>query len=90
MDAVGDAIEITVLDNGVGMPKERLNWLQQHIEQSANMDMEHDAETGIGLANVNERIVRLFGEDYGISISSSEGVGTAVCIRVPNENKEQL
>ncbi|WP_040949528.1 cache domain-containing sensor histidine kinase [Gorillibacterium massiliense] len=39
--------------------------------------------TGIGIKNVHDRIVLLYGEDYGVSITSELGKGTQVKIRLP-------
>ena len=38
---------------------------------------------GIGLYNVNERLICLYGEKYGLDISSTVGEGTRVTVRVP-------
>ncbi len=38
---------------------------------------------GIGLYNVNERLICLFGEKYGLDISSTVGEGTKVTVRIP-------
>ena len=36
--------------------------------------------TGIGVGNVDQRIKLIYGEDYGIHISSEEGKGTTVTL----------
>ncbi len=38
---------------------------------------------GIGLHNVNERLIYLYGEKYGLDISSTVGRGTKVAVRIP-------
>lgn len=38
---------------------------------------------GIGLHNVNERLICLYGEKYGLDISSAVGKGTKVTVRIP-------
>ena len=62
-----------VIDDGVGMPQDQIPRL-------------NDAESGpsgYGIANVHRRIRMYFGEEYGVTIMSDEGVGTAVMIRMP-------
>lgn len=39
--------------------------------------------SGIGIRNVHDRIVLLYGESYGVSIDSQPGEGTKVRIRMP-------
>lgn len=38
---------------------------------------------GIGLHNVNERLICLYGEKYGLDVSSTVGKGTKVTARIP-------
>ncbi len=38
---------------------------------------------GIGLHNVNERLICLYGEKYGLDISSTVGRGTKVAVQIP-------
>jgi len=40
-------------------------------------------ERGVGLRNVRERLVKLYGDAYEPSISSTAGVGTTVTVRIP-------
>jgi sensor histidine kinase YesM len=68
---------ITLEDNGVGITRERL----EQIEEKLQNETEKALKTGsqIGLSNVNSRIKLKFIEDkYGISIQSTYGAGTAV------------
>ncbi|MEK5493854.1 sensor histidine kinase [Paenibacillus sp. FSL R7-0297] len=39
--------------------------------------------TGIGIKNVHDRLVLMYGEEYGITIKSVPGEGTAIKIRLP-------
>lgn len=70
---------LSVQDNGVGIPQDVLNWLN---------DPDRDVPGGhLGLKNV-DRIVRLYyGGDYGISAYSAVGEGSRVELRLPM-NKE--
>jgi two-component system LytT family sensor kinase len=41
------------------------------------------AEAGIGLANVDERMRQVYGDDYGLVIETAPGAGMKVKLRVP-------
>jgi len=65
---------ITIQDDGVGIPADRMDLVLQPGYGSGN---------GVGLSNVHERLKSLFGEDYGLRMESTEGQGTTVYVRVP-------
>jgi two-component system sensor histidine kinase YesM len=44
--------------------------------------------TGIGLKNIDERIKNIFGDKYGIKVSSELNKGTIVSIKIPYEAGE--
>ena len=75
---LGEYIQITVKDDGMGIPDDRL----KEIRESLSSDRPED-NTIYGLYNINERIKLSFGDEYGIGIDSTEGVGTIVNIRLP-------
>jgi two-component system, sensor histidine kinase YesM len=77
---VFDDIEITITDNGVGIPEEKLVDL---IEQLKGIPYSLNTKGSIGIKNVAARIRLYFGEDYGLDISSTVGNGTIVVIRIP-------
>lgn len=72
----GDALEITVSDNGVGMPQEALDALSAQL-QSGTPGGKH-----IGLYNVAARL-RLSRRSPDLEITSEEGVGTNATMRLP-------
>ncbi|MBT2728945.1 sensor histidine kinase [Bacillus sp. ISL-75] len=80
VEKVFDDIEITITDNGVGIPEEKLVDLMEQIKKST-----HSLSTtgSIGIKNVDARIRLYFGNDYGLDISSTVGKGTMVVIRIP-------
>lgn len=41
------------------------------------------SHNGIGLSNVHERLISLFGKEYGLHIESTENQGTSVYFKVP-------
>ena len=69
---VMDQLRFTILDNGAGIPAEKLPTLL--LTDSG----------GYGLKNVNERLKLTYGEDYGLNIQSIQGESTMVtfCITV--------
>lgn len=77
---VKDEIIIRVEDDGVGISEEKLDEIKELMNQSTSEKQEH-----IGLANVNQRIKLLYGEQYGLWIKSTLGDGTIVEIRLPND-----
>jgi len=82
------AILITVSDNGAGMSREQLEELTKRYKSEAEQEMGDEMPgsrsiSGYGLYNVEQRIRLFYGEDYGITIESEEGIGTSVTVRIP-------
>ena len=67
-------ILIVVSDNGVGMTEEQCRKILQKDRSDSG---------GIGVKNVNDRLVIYFGEGYGLTIQSELDVGTTVTVRIP-------
>jgi HAMP domain-containing protein len=79
-----DDIVLSVTDNGVGMDADKINrYLQDNSAEAL------EKKDSIGLSNINARIRLLFGEPYGVSVSSVMGEGTTVSLRVPRVRKEE-
>jgi two-component system sensor histidine kinase YesM len=78
---LGDKIELIVKDNGAGMSEERLEEMRKAIESGEKI--------GFGLRTVHERMQLLFGEEYGLTISSTEGVGTTITAVIPKQQDER-
>lgn len=76
-------LEVTVMDDGVGMTEERLKLLRCNLTMGYPNKRAEQEAGGIGLFNVKERIEKNFGKDYGIEVQSSIGTGTIVILRVP-------
>ena len=79
-------LEISVIDNGIGIEAEKLKEIQEKllIETSAvKFESCHEALLSIGMINVNERIKLKFGSDYGIDITSYQNLGTNVIYKLP-------
>lgn len=75
-------IFVRVSDNGAGMSRQRLAAVTESLGSGAD-----DMNSHIGLRNVNRRIELRYGKPYGVSIESSEGVGTDVTIRLPDSTE---
>lgn len=79
-----ETLIIEVADNGPGIPSERLDYIHQILRQvTENVHSGYVRNQSLGIANVHARIVLNYGELYGLSISSFEGRGTVVSIRLP-------
>lgn len=73
---LGAEIEIKVEDNGKGIPPERLAVL-------GNMQLESESGTGVGLYNINRRLLMTFGDQATLKIASKENEGTVISFRIP-------
>ncbi|SDG44617.1 histidine kinase [Desulfosporosinus hippei] len=67
-------INISVMDNGNGFPKEVL----QSLQDSEN-------KLGIGFRSTDNRLKRYFGENYGLKIAKSDYSGSTVTISIPTK-----
>ncbi|MBN6052048.1 histidine kinase [Nonomuraea sp. RK-328] len=70
----GAECRISVEDDGLGMEPDRLRRiLAGEIAPSG----------GVGLANVDERLRQVYGDEYGLVVETGEGAGTKVNVRLP-------
>ena len=78
-----EVLEISVMDNGVGMDEEALLKIHNLLNgDEPGVKNEYNWQS-IGLKNVHDRIRYLYGEPYGIEITSTKGVGTMTRIVMP-------
>jgi len=68
---VGDGIYIAVADDGGGFPDDGLHWRERQ-----------PSGTGIGLHNIDRRLLGLYGQ--GLRITSEPGEGTVVSFHIPH------
>ena len=73
-----DHAVVTIRDDGPGMPETLVRSLLDGTYRP-----EGRKNTGIGINNVNKRLKYYFGQEYGVQINSTEGVGTEIVIRIP-------
>lgn len=80
----GQRMVIRISDDGVGMSVHRLEEIQRALRENIreNTDGEPSGH-GVALVNIHQRLKLYFGEEYGLSFSSVEGVGTIVEMTVP-------
>ena len=81
----GDTVEIDVIDNGQGIPDDKLAELRWKL-------VENDTSSGksIGLTNVNKRIKMYHGEIYGLSVTSDVGKGTRITVALPRNSSSTM
>ena len=77
----GEVLVGEVIDNGAGMNPDKVG---RTLSVSGSKS-EHF--TGIGVKNVDDRIKLLYGAQYGVSISSEPGKGTAVTVTIPAQKR---
>ena len=77
---VANAIVISIEDNGVGIPKDKLGKLGRPFEQVQNQFTKSHAGSGLGLA-ISRSLAELHGG--ALKIKSTEGAGTIVSVRIP-------
>ena len=68
-----DYFKVYVYDTGIGIPKSKLKKLL----------IDHKRRDHIGLINVHQRLLSLFGEKSGLHIVSRENKGTLVFTNIP-------
>ena len=69
-----DSVLLQVMDDGVGIEKEKL---------SAILQTNASNKSGVGIKNTDERIKLYYGESYGLEILSERGIGTVVDVWLP-------
>ncbi|MCZ8518951.1 MULTISPECIES: cache domain-containing sensor histidine kinase [Paenibacillus] len=75
----GSGIELTVSDDGAGMPEGKMKTMLGGLQRTADAS----AGSGVGVHNVNQRIRLAFGSGYGLQFQSELEEGTVVTIRIP-------
>lgn len=86
---------ICIIDDGVGIDTENLIRINARLQEPQAAPVvagseENSTHSGIAIFNINARIKRYFGLDYGISIMSAQGVGTELEITLPRANSRMV
>ncbi|MGM9934939.1 histidine kinase [uncultured Clostridium sp.] len=76
-EVIENMIIISVHDNGDGISKDEVKNINMLLKSDKN------ESSHIGLYNVQKRIQLIYGYSYGIEISSRQGKGTNIFIKIP-------
>lgn len=82
-DETNGTLRLSVSDTGGGMDDEMLVAVRESIDSNT------PPKGHAGLYNVHRRIKLLYGEGYGLTITSSDGKGTTVVLRMPLTRKSE-
>ncbi|MCA0753645.1 sensor histidine kinase [Paenibacillus sp. N4] len=74
----GSRLWVEVADNGIGISEEKIREISEALG-----DMEEEEEYRIGLRNVHQRLVMIYGEGSGLVIDSTVGSGTRITFEIP-------
>lgn len=77
MEEDKERLRFSVSDNGLGMTEEKL------LEVKASLQQEMVPSKGIGLYNLNKRLILTYGEESALSIESEPGIRTRVSFSIP-------
>lgn len=72
-----DNIKIVIEDNGIGIDKNKINEINQKIKEK------DFSGKSIGIANTHERIMLLYGEEYGVKVDEEFENGTRIILNIP-------
>ena len=95
-DKKDNTLVLWVSDTGVGMTEEKLKEIRHQLYNPKHLSSPQlaktsgitpNAESSIGLSNVNSRICLYFGQGHHLIVDSKENVGTTIQIRIPYETK---
>ncbi|MCX7708453.1 MAG: sensor histidine kinase [Clostridia bacterium] len=75
---IEDRVFFTIEDNGVGINPDTLENIAHFLEGGKT-----EADNYYALANINKRIKLHYGEEYGLTVRSTQGAGTKVTIIIP-------
>lgn len=79
--SINERLFIQVSDNGVGIEENLLAQIRSSLENDTMFFGNH-----IGIRNVNLRIRLLYGDDYGVEITSQPKIGTVTTVTIPLPN----
>lgn len=76
-------LSIRIMDDGIGMNPETLHTFRMQLQDNASPESNDSNTSGIGILNVQKRIVLTYGPEYGISLDSTPNQGTCITINLP-------
>lgn len=93
----GDMVVIEIEDNGKGISLDRLEEINQKLNQPVRNLVDrisevkkHKHQEGLGLVNVHHRLKLFFGESYGIVVINGIKDGTVVRITIPFSKESNI
>ncbi len=78
----GEDVVFVIQDDGVGMSREQVRKLLSLPQENRSGMFK-----SIGMYNVHQRIVRMFGPEYGLRVESESGKGTIVEVLLPRRGR---
>lgn len=85
MENEKEKLELKIIDNGCGFDSLLCDYISSENSKE-NQNLKKTAESGdnhAGIRNVQERILLLYGKEYGVSLFSRIGTGTEVTLLLP-------
>ncbi|MBC8079066.1 MAG: histidine kinase [Gorillibacterium sp.] len=85
-------MKIHIIDDGVGIPEERIKEIEFRIKEfnGQTTEFKHDTIASIGILNVHGRIRLQYGAPYGLTVYSNPTKGTEFVLFLPlSGEKEQ-
>lgn len=84
-----DGIRITIRDNGAGMDEQQIVQIREALAEADLKDYWSDADNShIGIRNVHSRIRNCFGDAWGLSVNSIDGIGSEFVLRIGRKPRE--
>ena len=83
------SLQVIIGDNGIGMAEEQVEKVNRRFQGAPPDQGMQGSGTGIALYNVNKRLQILFGEMYGLHITSTLERGSDVEVLLPLVDHEQ-
>ncbi len=81
IELLNNSLECIIRDNGIGIKKERLDYILKHLED------ENLSDTNIGIENIYKRLNLYYGDEFKLYIESEENIGTTIRLIIPLEVK---
>lgn len=74
-----DMVCVIISDNGRGIADEEM----KELERRLGTGEVYRQKCSVGIVNVNERLKKIFGEEYGVEVLPKNTNGTTVIMRIP-------
>ena len=86
---VGPRLRVTISDTGPGIRKGGSGGGSEEVTEALDLHGRRYTSTGVGLANIRDRLAQAYGEDHRFEIRSPESGGFSVMIELPFETAPQ-